>query len=79
MTILRKRFYPTIYDALMIATSIALKRGYQIKDGENLADKRMALLKDEMFRESITQGTMQVQHIHTRIDKTLEYIYDMHL
>lgn len=39
----------------------------------------MALLKDEIFRESITQGTMQVQHIHTRIDKTLEYIYGMHL
>lgn len=79
LTILRKRFYPTIYDALMIATSIALKRGYQIKDGEKLADKRMSLLKDEIFRESITQGTMQVQHIHTRIDKTLEYIYGMHL
>ena len=54
----------------MIATSIALKRGYQIKDGEKLADKRMALLKDEIFRESITQGTMQVQHIHMTKHKT---------
>ena len=74
---IRRRLYPTVYDSLMIATSIALSRGFEKKD--DLAKLRMNLLKDEEYRESITQGTMQVDHIRKRIQKALSIIYGMEL
>ena len=74
---IRRRLYPTVYDSLMIATSIALSRGFEKKD--DLITLRMNLLKDEEYRESITQGTMQVDHIKTRVQKTLSIIYGMEL
>lgn len=74
---IRRRLYPTVYDSLMIATSIALSRGYRKKG--SLEKLRRNLLKDEEYRESITQGTMQVEHIRTRIQKALSIIYGMNL
>lgn len=73
----RKKFYPTIFDSLMIATKIALERGYS--DTRPLADRRMELLRDSDYRDSITQGTMQTEHIRTRISKALKVIYQMDL
>lgn len=75
---MRKRLYPTVYDSLMIATSIALKRGYNVGQDE-LREKRLQLLKNEEYRESITQGTMQASHINTRISKALSIVYGMEL
>lgn len=74
---IRRRLYPTVYDSLMIATSIALSRGFEKKG--DLITLRMNLLKDEEYRESITQGTMQVDHIKTRVQKSLSIIYGMEL
>ena len=75
---MRKRLYPTVYDSLMIATSIALRNGYTV--GQNdLREKRLQLLRDEEYRESITQGTMQTGHINTRISKALSIVYGMEL
>lgn len=75
---MRKRLYPTVYDSLMIATSIALRNGYTVGQ-EDLREKRLQLLKDEEYRESITQGTMQTGHINTRISKALSIVYGMEL
>jgi uncharacterized membrane protein YvbJ len=74
----RRRLYPTIYDSLMVGTSIALKRGFQ-DHGENLERKKFHLLTNQDYRESITQGTMQVANIKRRISMVLQYIYDMNL
>lgn len=76
---IRKRLYPTVYDSLMVATSIALSRGYILANGVDLSGKRMDLLRNEKYRESITQGTMQVEHIRTRISLALSVIYGMEL
>lgn len=75
---LRKRLYPTVYDSLMIATSIALSRGY-IDENDNLKQKRLNLLRNESYRQSITQGTMRVENIQNRISMALLYIYGMEL
>ena len=74
----RRRLYPTIYDSLMVGTSIALKRGFQ-GQGKNLKRKKFNLLTNQDYRESITQGTMQVANIRKRISMVLQYIYDMTL
>ncbi len=75
---IRRRLYPTVFDSIMVATSIALKRGY-IYNGIDLKQKRINLLKDSTYRESITQGTMQVNSIHTRISYALRFLYDIEL
>lgn len=75
---IRKRLYPTVYDSLMIATSIALSKGFN-PAGKDLKTRRMAMLKDESYRESITQGTMTVEHIQTRIRRALKIVYELDL
>jgi len=74
---IRKKFYPTVFDSIMIATKIALNNGFVAED--NLEPRRLELLKDETYRESITQGTMRLDNIRTRIDKALHYLFDMGL
>ena len=78
LTKIRRRLYPTVFDSIMIATSIALNRGY-VYNGENLKEKRMNLLKDAMYRDSISQGTMKVDNIRTRISLALQILYGMEL
>ena len=72
---LRNKFYPTVYDSLMIATNIALHNGFS--SCFSLEQQRLELLRNPEYRESITQGTMQVDHIKTRVNKALEIIYGM--
>lgn len=75
---IRKRLYPTVYDSLMIATSIAISRNFN-PDGVDFKERRMAMLRDEAYRESITQGTMTVEHIKTRIQRALKILYELEL
>jgi uncharacterized protein with ParB-like and HNH nuclease domain len=74
---IRKRFYPTVYDSVMIATSYAIING---ADTSKLDEsRRLELLRDDKFREYSTQGTMQVEHINGRIDLALKYLYGIEL
>ena len=74
-TKIRKRFYPTIFDAICPAVAIAHNRlGNQIPT-DNLEQKRLALLKDPDFRKFSSEGTMQISHIHGRINKALNYLF----
>ena len=75
LTKLRRRLYPTILDSLMIATYTAIARNVTMPDAQTLQERRMQLLKDEEYRSSITQGTMQVSNIWKRISKALQIIY----
>ncbi|MFN0729000.1 DUF262 domain-containing protein [Polaribacter gochangensis] len=77
LTTIRKRFYPTIFDAIMIATSIAIKRGIDISQSNE--QKRLELLRDLEFRKFISEGTMQIEHINGRIDLALKHLYNSHL
>ena len=72
---LRRRLYPTVYDSIMIATSIALSQGFFVEDGVNMKQRRIELLKDPDYRNSITQGTMRVENIKMRISKALSILY----
>jgi hypothetical protein len=74
-TKIRKRFYPTIFDSLCPAVSIALEKLGDDIPKENLEEKRLELLKDEDYREFITEGTMQISHIHGRINLTLQHFF----
>lgn len=71
---IRRKFHPAIYDSIMISTAIALSRGYT-NDGVDLKSKRLELLHDNDFRNSIMQATMQVSNIKTRIARALTILY----
>ena len=72
-TKIRKRFYPTIFDSICPAVAMAHRHFGEDIPTENLEIKRLALLKDEEYRTFISEGTMQISHIHGRINKTLNY------
>lgn len=72
---IRKRFYPTIFDSIMIATSIAIKKGVDVLSSNE--EKRLLLLRDIKYRKYISEGTMQSEHINGRISLALDYLYDI--
>lgn len=74
-TKIRKRFYPTIFDSICPAVAIAHRHFGDDIPTENLEVKRLALLKDEEYRIYISEGTMQISHIHGRINKALNYLF----
>lgn len=75
---IRRKFHPAVFDSIMIATAIALSRGYTNNDS-SLIQKRSNLLLDQEYRNSIMQATMQVSNIHSRIARALYILYDMEL
>lgn len=74
-TKIRKRFYPTIFDAICPAVAIAHRHFGDAMPTESLEEKRIAMLKDEDFRTYSSEGTMQIAHIHGRIGKALNYLF----
>lgn len=71
----RSAFHPTIYDSIMIATSIALERN--VGDIADLSERKVDLLRDEDYKSVITQGTMRLQSIKTRISKALSILFNI--
>lgn len=74
-TKIRKRFYPTIFDAICPAVAIAHRHFGDEIPKDNLESKRLDLLKDPEFRKYTSEGTMQISHIHGRINKALNYLF----
>jgi hypothetical protein len=72
---IRRRFYPTIFDAICPAVAIAHRHFGDDIPTESLEEKRIELLKDEDFRTFSSEGTMQIAHIHGRIGKALNYLF----
>lgn len=77
LTTIRKRFYPTIFDSIMSATSIAIKSGVKISKKNEPA--RLKLLQDPVYRNYCSEGTMQTEHIAGRIKLALKYLYKIDL
>ena len=72
---IRKRFYPTIFDSMMVATAIALKELGDNIPKNNLEAKRLDVLLNDDFRKYISEGTMQTESIHGRVSLLLEGLY----
>lgn len=72
---IRKRFYPTIFDSIMVGTTIALEYFGDDIPTANLEEKRLELLQIEEYRKFSSEGTMQADSIHGRIAHVLEVMY----
>jgi hypothetical protein len=77
LTTIRRRFYPTVFDAIMIATSIAVSKGVDVEKINE--ENRLELLRDGSFRQYSTQGTMQIEHIKGRVERALKILYNLEL
>ena len=75
LTTLRKRFYPTIFDSIMIATSIARKSGVIVNHPNEIA--RLNLLRDKDYRKYCSEGTMLTEHIKGRVNLALKHLYNI--
>jgi uncharacterized protein with ParB-like and HNH nuclease domain len=76
-TKIRKRFYPTIFDSLMVAVTIAQNKLGESIPTEKLEEKRLALLKDANYKKYISEGTMQISHIQGRISLVLKHLFEL--
>jgi uncharacterized protein with ParB-like and HNH nuclease domain len=74
---IRKRFYPTIFDSICVATSIAFDTFGGNIPTVDLRKKQIELLRNDEFKTYITQGTMQLNHIHGRFKMTLKAFYGL--
>ncbi|MDY0202295.1 MAG: DUF262 domain-containing protein [Tenuifilaceae bacterium] len=74
---IRKRFYPTIFDAVSVAVSIGLKEKGDRLNKTDLEVRRIELLQNENFRKYSMEGTTEIEHIHGRINLALEQLFDM--
>ena len=69
-----RKFSPTIFDSISIATAVALDQGMPISPGD-CEQNRRKLLQDATYRNSISKETMTKDSITTRISLALEYLY----
>jgi uncharacterized protein with ParB-like and HNH nuclease domain len=70
------KFNPTIYDSIMIATSLALTNGYSFS--ENIyKEKRLRLLRDETYQDAISIRTTNIDKINARFRLALQYLFEI--
>lgn len=69
-----KKFHPTIYDAISLATVNFLEKKRRIPEG--LKTKRIKLLRDDDFKNYISTRTTNLDSIRGRISKAKEILYE---
>ena len=69
-----KKFSPTIFDSLSVATAVAIKKGKGLAQGVPEENRRL-LLQDENYRIAISKETMTKESITNRIFLALKYLY----
>jgi Protein of unknown function DUF262 len=72
---IRKRFYPTVFDSIMVATAIALEKLGNKIPTKDLEAKRITLLQIPEYKKYVSEGTMQAESIHGRISLALKVLY----
>ena len=72
--VLVRKFSPTIFDSISIATSVAMSTE-SIDQIDNAEEKRRELLSDPDYRFAIMQETMRIASIKTRTRKAMNYLY----
>jgi hypothetical protein len=68
-----KKFHPTIFDAISIATTDFLKK--KSEQPKNLKGKRLQLLANEDFKRYISIRTTNLESIKGRISKARKILY----
>ncbi len=70
-----QKFYATVFDAIMLATTIAKKANIPLNNLKNITNKTKLLFEDETFREACNAHTTDASSIRQRISKACEILY----
>lgn len=72
-------FSPTLFDSVMLSADAATKRGIgQFKPGE-LEVRRLNLLKDQDYQKLLSQETMRVLNIRSRVSKMFVALFGIEM
>lgn len=69
------KFNPTVFDSIMVATSLFLEKN--IKPPKDINDRRLVLLKNTEFQDLTRVRTTNEDRIAKRISMTLKSLYDL--
>lgn len=71
-----RKFNPTIFDSIMISTSLAFAVNKHCTINVSHGEKRVQLLLDREYQELIKVRTTDIDRIQARIRMALSYLYD---
>lgn len=69
------KFHPTIYDSIGIALMNAITKGIDVLKIPDLQAKRIALLKDDEYKNFTSIRTTNIENIKGRINKASEILF----
>lgn len=70
------KFNPTIFDSIMIATYLALKRDHNFPKRDYIKN-RIELLNNDKYQSSISVRTTNIENIKKRISLAMKYLYNL--
>jgi len=70
-----RKFHPTIFDSIMIATNYAMKKGVDVTAIPDLEERHFRLLQDENFKRFISVRTTNYENINGRINLATNILY----
>lgn len=72
-----KKFFATIFDALMLATDFAIRKGCDINYHYDYTQRLNQLMSDQDFLASCNAHTTEKKAIIKRVSKACHYIYEL--
>jgi len=72
-----KKFNPTIFDSIMIASHLAARRGLVDTQGKNYKELRLNLLNNDEYQDLIKVRTTDIDRIQKRVLLALQYLYSI--
>jgi uncharacterized protein with ParB-like and HNH nuclease domain len=70
-----KKFHPTIFDAIAVSTSYAMKHDFDFTKITDYKDRHLKLIQNKDFMNYVSIRTTNKDHIIGRISLALEYLY----
>jgi hypothetical protein len=72
-----KKFNPTIFDSIMIASNLAARRGLVDTQDKDYRKLRLELLHNDEYQDLIKVRTTDIDRIQKRVLLALQYLYNI--
>ncbi len=72
-------FSPTLFDSVMISIDIAIRRSLTLNPPINLESQRLSILKSNDYQKLLSQETMRVPNIRSRVSKMYAALFGIEM